>query len=77
MKRVDAQMIADLRALFSEKPPVGKNTILVGHVLGVNPPIDPVFSQLQEAEAVVMKPLGEGKFEIVGRLTLDKWAKRE
>ncbi len=77
VKRNDAQIIAELRTLFSEKPLEGKNTILVGHVLGVNPPIDPVFSQLVEAEAIVMKPLGEGKFDIVGRVTVDKWAKRE
>jgi phosphohistidine phosphatase SixA len=77
VKRSDAQMAAGLRAVFSEPPPVGRNVILVGHVHGFNPPIDPVFSQMQEAETVVMKPQGEGKFEIVGRITVDKWALRE
>ncbi|MEO8133448.1 MAG: histidine phosphatase family protein [Betaproteobacteria bacterium] len=76
-KRSDVKIANDLRALFSTVPPIGRNTILVGHVHGINPPIDPVFSQMQEAEAVVMKPQGEGKFQIVGRITVDKWSLRE
>ena len=41
-----------------------------------NPAIDPAFSQLAEAESVVIKPRGEGKFDIVGRITVDRWALR-
>lgn len=77
VQRSDVQIAAGFRALFSEQPPAGQNTLLIGHVHGFNPQIDPVFSQFQEAEAVVMKPGGEGKFEIVGRITVDKWALRE
>lgn len=75
-KRSDVQMASDLRALFSTAPPTGRNIVLVGHVHGFNPPIDPMFSQVQEAETIVIKPLAEGKFEIVGRITVDKWALR-
>ncbi len=76
MKRFDPQIADGYRALLSERPPPGKNTILVGHVHGINPQIDVVFSQLQESEAAVIRPLGDGKFEVVGRLTVDKWVKR-
>ncbi|MBK7470257.1 MAG: histidine phosphatase family protein [Betaproteobacteria bacterium] len=76
LKRSDLQMAAGMRALFSEPPPPGRNVILVAHVHGFNPAIDPAFSQLAEAESVVIKPRGEGKFDIVGRITVDRWALR-
>ncbi len=76
VKRNDVQMATGIRSLFATAPPPRRNIILVGHVHGFNPPIDPVFSQMQEAETVVLKPAAEGKFEIVGRITFDKWSLR-
>ena len=75
-KRGDVLIASDLRALFSTAPPPGRNTVLVGHVHGFNPPIDLMFSQVQEAETIVIRPLAEGKFEIVGRIAWEKWALR-
>jgi phosphohistidine phosphatase SixA len=77
LKRTDAQISGDMRRLLSTKPPTGKNTILVGHVQGTNPPLDQVFSSIQEAESVIVHPLGDDKFEVVGRVTVDKWALRK
>jgi phosphohistidine phosphatase SixA len=77
LKRTDSQISSGMRALLTEKPPAGQNTFLVGHVHGIAPPLDPVFSAIQEAEAVVVRPLEQGKFEIVGRVTADKWGLRE
>ena len=77
VKRTDADIASGFRALVSERPPEGKNTVLVGHVHGYQPPIDQVFLTIQEAEAAIVRPLGDGKFEIVGRVTVDKWALRE
>ena len=76
VKRTDADIGNGLRSLVSEKPPAGKNTVLVGHVHGYQPPIDQVFISIQEAEAAIIRPLGEGKFEVVGRVTVDKWSLR-
>lgn len=76
INRQDEQIAAGFRALFSAVPPAGRNTLLIGHVHGFNPPLDPVFMQIAEAETVVIKPLGAGRFEIVGRITADKWALR-
>ena len=39
--------------------------------------IDQAFVSIQEAEAAIVKPLGDGKFELVGRVTVDKWTLRE
>ena len=77
VKRTDADIANGFRALVSQKPPAGKNTVLVGHVHGYQPPIDQVFISIQEAEAAIVRPLGDGKFEIVGRVAVDKWAQRE
>jgi phosphohistidine phosphatase SixA len=76
-KHSDAQISADLRRLLSAKPLAGKNTILVGHVHGMNPPLDQAFSSIQEAESVIVRPLGDDKFEVVGRVTVEKWALRK
>ena len=77
VKRVDADIVAGFRKLLSQRPEPGKNTILVGHVHGSSPPIDPAFSAIQEAEAVVMRPLGDDKFEVLGRLPADRWTLRK
>ena len=77
LKRTDAQISADMRKLLSTRPQAGKNTILVGHVHGTNPPLDQTFSSIQEAESVIVRPLGDDKFEIVGRVTVEKWALRQ
>lgn len=76
LKRSDLQMAAGMRTLFSQPPPPGRNVILVAHVHGFNPALDAAFSQLAEAETVVIKPGGEGKFDIVGRIAADRWALR-
>lgn len=76
-KRNDVDIADGMRTLFSTVPPAGWNTILVGHVHGFTPPLDPAFAQLQEAESVVLKPLGEGRFEVAGRIVVEKWALRE
>jgi phosphohistidine phosphatase SixA len=75
-KHTDAEIFAGLRALLSAKPPSGMNTVLVGHVHGFSPPIDIVFTQLQEAEAAILRPLGDGKFEVVGRVAVERWGLR-
>ena len=76
LKHTDLRIAAGMRALFSQRPPPGRNIILVAHVHGFNPALDASFSQLAEAETVVIKPRGEGNFDIVGRITVDRWALR-
>lgn len=63
-----------LRAKFSEKPPAGTNRILVGHGGGGGMLGDEF---LREAEAMVVRPLGDGKFELIARVRAEQWAQFE
>ncbi|MGD8429625.1 MAG: histidine phosphatase family protein [Ectothiorhodospiraceae bacterium] len=60
------------RKRLSTPAPSGTNTVLVAHgnvfllVAGMRPP---------EAGSVVVKPLGNGEFKIVGVLTADDWSR--
>jgi broad specificity phosphatase PhoE len=63
-----------LRALFSEPPPAGTNRILLGHGGGGGMLGDEF---LREAEAMIVKPLGEGKFELISRVRSEQWAQFE
>ena len=74
--RNEETMRTEMRVLLSTPPPAGRNTILIGHVHGFNPPIDPVLQQLVEGETAVIRPLGGGKLELVGRITVERWAER-
>ena len=68
-----AKMIAALKA-----SPAGKNTVIVSHKPNLQDAAGKDFGDLAEGEAVVFKPLGEGKFKPVARVapaTWTKWAK--
>ena len=68
-----------LRALLSTPPVEGKNTVLVSHKSNLQDAAGKEFGDLAEAEVVVFKPLGEGKFKVATRVappeTWSKWAK--
>lgn len=74
--RNDETMRNEMQALLSTPSLAGRNTILVGHVHAFNPPIDPVLQQLLEGETAVIRPLGGGKLELVGRIPVERWAER-
>ena len=74
--RNEETMRTEMQVLLSTPPPAGRNTILIGHVHSFSPPIDPVLQQLVEAETAVIRPLGGGKLELVGRITVERWAER-
>ena len=59
-----------LFARVGNKPQDGTNLIIVGHGSG-NGLIGEEF--LREAEGVVLKPLGDGKFQPVARMQVDQW----
>lgn len=59
-----------LFARVSVKPPGGGNLVIVGHG-SANGLIGEEF--LREAEAVILRPLGGGKFEPVARMQVDQW----
>jgi phosphohistidine phosphatase SixA len=68
-----------LRELLSATPPDGKNVVIVSHKPNLQDAAGKDFGDLREAEVVVFKPLGEGKFKVVARVgspeIWSKWAK--
>lgn len=63
-------LAAKARKRLSTLPPNGSNTVVVGHgnvflmVAGIRPP---------EAGAAVVRPTGDGEFEVLGVLSADDW----
>ena len=64
-----------LRELLSTPPPDGKNLIIVSHKPNRQDAAGKEFGDLTEGEVVVFKPLGDGKFKAVARVTPDTWGK--
>ena len=68
-----------LRELLSTPPAAGKNLVIVSHKPNLQDAAGKEFGDLSEAEVVVFKPLGAGKFKVVARVapseTWSQWAK--
>jgi phosphohistidine phosphatase SixA len=60
-----------MRAHFTTPQKPGTNLVIVGHG-GASGLIGEEF--LREAEAVVVKPLGDDKYELVARIRAEQWA---
>ncbi|MGE3905776.1 MAG: histidine phosphatase family protein [Reyranellaceae bacterium] len=60
-----------MRAHFATPPKAGTNLVIVGHG-GAGGLIGEEF--LREGEAVVVKPLGGGKYELIARVRAEQWA---
>jgi phosphohistidine phosphatase SixA len=63
-------VISRARALLADRPEEGTNRVLVAHG-NVAQAATPVYPG--EAEGVVFAPLGEGGFEVVARITPERW----
>lgn len=64
----------EAKALLTEPPRQGTNRVLVTH----NAYISRYFSsvghgQIDEGDAVIVRPLGDGRFEVVRRVRLGEW----
>src|SRR5438874_9007833 len=65
-----------LRELLSAAPADGKNVVIVSHKPNLQDAAGKDFGDLREAEVVVFRPLGEGKFKMVERIASpDIWSK--
>jgi phosphohistidine phosphatase SixA len=60
------QLIEGLRQRLADLPPPGKNTVIVGHNLNLRSAADVAIG---EGEIAVFRPLGEGRFELLGTMT--------
>jgi len=77
--RENEQRAKALRELLSTAPVEGKNLVIVSHKPNLQDAVGKDFGDLGEAEVVVFKPLGNGKFKTVARVappeTWTRWAK--
>jgi phosphohistidine phosphatase SixA len=68
-----------LQELLSTEPAQGKNLVIVSHKPNLQDAAGKEFGDLAEAEVVVFKPLGKGKFKLVARVkspdVWSQWAK--
>jgi phosphohistidine phosphatase SixA len=62
-----------LAVLLSTPPPAGSNVVIVSHKPNLQDAAGKEFGDLGEGEAVVFRPLGEGKFEVVARVPSQLW----
>jgi phosphohistidine phosphatase SixA len=63
-----------LRQLLGTTPTTGKNAVIVGHKPNLIDAGGKDFVDTSEGEALIFQPLGDGKFKLVGRVTVDKWS---
>jgi phosphohistidine phosphatase SixA len=68
-----------LRDLLSTAPPAGSNHFIVSHRPNLQDAAGKEFGDVSEAEVVIFRPLGAGKFELVARVApvsvWTEWAK--
>jgi phosphohistidine phosphatase SixA len=63
-----------LRKLLGTRPPAGKNLVIVSHKPNLQDAAGKEFGDLGEGEVVVLRPLGDGKFETAARVAPpSKW----
>ena len=62
-----------LQQLLATPPPAGKNTVVMAHKPNLVDAAGKDFVDIGEGEAVIFQPLGEIKFKLIGRVTVDRW----
>jgi len=70
----DAARYQPLSELLATLPAKGVNDVIVSHG---NPfrALHPELPYLQEGEGAIIRPLGAGGHEVIGRITFDAWTK--
>jgi phosphohistidine phosphatase SixA len=64
-----------LRQLLSTPPAEGKNLVVVSHKPNLQDAAGKEFGDLNECEVVVFRPLGDGKFKAVARVSSETWCR--
>jgi phosphohistidine phosphatase SixA len=59
-----------LRRMLGTKPPGGENTIVVGHIANLEAATK---VEIEEGDAAVFEPLGDGRYRLVARLPASAW----
>jgi phosphohistidine phosphatase SixA len=64
---------AALRAMVGTVPEAGTNTLIVTHKPNILDAFGRDWFEIREGEASIFKPTGDGKFSLVGRVSIDQW----
>jgi phosphohistidine phosphatase SixA len=67
--RENARRAEALRRLLGTSPPPGTNTLIVSHRPNIQDAAGKEFGDTTEGEIAIFRPLGEGKFELVARIS--------
>jgi virginiamycin B lyase len=70
--REETRRVAALRRLLGTKPRNGTNTVLVAHLFNIQAAAK---LDLAEGEAAVFRPLGDGRFSLVARVSPAEWTR--
>ena len=63
-----------LREMVASAPEAGTNTLIVTHKPNILDAFGRDWFEIREGEASIFKPTGDGKFSLVGRVSIDQWA---
>ena len=63
-----------LREMAASAPEAGTNTLIVTHKPNILDAFGRDWFEIREGEASIFKPTGDGKFSLVGRVSIDQWA---
>ena len=62
-----------MRKIAATRPAKGTNTLVVSHKPNIVDAFGKDWSDVQEGEASIFKPDGDGKFTLLGRVHADEW----
>src|SRR2546426_414898 len=63
-----------MRRMAGTAPAPGTNTLIVSHKPNIVDAFGKDWFEIQEGEASIFKPEGDGKYSLVGRVQIDQWA---
>jgi phosphohistidine phosphatase SixA len=63
-----------LRSLLTTPPAKGKNLVIISHRPNLQDAAGKEFGDVDEAEVIVFRPLGDGKFTAVARVAAPSWS---
>jgi len=73
--RENQRRAAALKALLSRAPAAGKNLVIVSHRPNLQEAAGKEFGDVAEGEVAVFQPLGDNKFKLIVRATVETWQK--
>jgi len=71
--RENQRRAAALKALLGRAPAAGKNLVIVSHRPNLQEAAGKDLGDLVEGEVAVFQPLGDGKFKLVERVSIETW----